>query len=282
MITLTDSYRECRRLSRRHGTTYHWSTYGLPRLKRHHVWALYGFCRWADDIVDVGDRTVADRRRELDAFTRRFMRDWERGHSDHPVLKAVVHTVRAFDHDPDTFSRFIRSMSMDLTVSTYDTWDDLLGYMDGSAAVIGEMMLPILEPVSPEAIGPARDLGLAFQLTNFLRDVAEDLDRGRIYLPLEDLDQFGVDPKTRIADARWRALMEFEITRCRALYESADRGIELLPPAEGRCVRAARELYSGILDRIVDNEYDVFHGRLRVPDHRKVTTAVRLAVRSTR
>ncbi len=282
MITLTDSYRECRRLSRRHGTTYHWATYGLPRLKRHHVWALYGFCRYADDIVDVGDGSVAERRRDLDDFTQRFMCDWARGHSDHPVLKAVVHTVRAFDHDTDTFTRFIRSMSMDLTVSTYETWDDLLGYMDGSAAVIGEMMLPILEPVSTAAIGPARDLGLAFQLTNFLRDVAEDLDRGRIYIPLEDLRRFGVDPTTRVADARWRAVMEFEIARCRALYASADRGIELLPPAEGRCVQAARDLYSGILDRIVDNGYDVFNGRVRVPDHRKLATAARLAVRSTR
>ena len=110
------------------------------------------------------------------------------------MLKAVVHTVRAFDIDPDCFRRFLRSMAMDLTISAYATWDDLLGYMDGSAAVIGEMMLPILEPLTPDALEPARDLGNAFQLTNFLRDVAEDLDRGRVYLPQEDLDRFGADP----------------------------------------------------------------------------------------
>ena len=88
-------------------------------------------------------------------------------------------------------------MAMDLTVTAYATWDDLLGYMDGSAAVIGEMMLPILEPRHPRRAGPARDLGNAFQLTNFLRDVAEDLDRGRVYLPQEDLDRFGADPARR-------------------------------------------------------------------------------------
>jgi phytoene synthase len=282
-VTLAESYRECRRLSRRYGTTYHWSTYGLPRLKRHHVWALYAFCRCADDIVDEQpDRSIEVRRRELDEFAERFLRDWARGRSDHPVLKAVVHTVRAFDHDTDAFCRFIRSMSMDLTVASYATWDDLLVYMDGSAAVIGEMMLPILEPSSPDAVGPARDLGLAFQLTNFLRDVDEDLDRGRIYLPLADLEQCGADPHRRVADDRWAAVMELEIARCRELYESADRGIDMLPPAEARCIRAARQLYSGILDEIEAHDYDVFHGRVAVPERRKVAAAARLAVLSGR
>ena len=131
----------------------------------------------------------------------RFFADLAAGRSDDPVLRAVVHTVRAYGHDPDCFRRFLASMAMDLTVSTYATWDDLLGYMDGSAAVIGEMMLPILEPHRhDEALVPARDLGFAFQLTNFLRDVAEDLDRGRVYLPQEDLATFGADPWRRTVD----------------------------------------------------------------------------------
>ncbi len=106
------------------------------------------------------------------------------GRSDDPVLKAVVHTVRAFDIDIEAFHRFLRSMTMDLTIESYATWDDLLVYMDGSAAVIGEMMLPILEPTDYDTALPhARDLGNAFQLTNFLRDIDEDLDRGRQYIP---------------------------------------------------------------------------------------------------
>ena len=169
-------------------------------------------------------------------------------------------------------------MAMDLTVATYATWDDLLGYMDGSAAVIGEMMLPILEPVDKAALVPARDLGNAFQLTNFLRDVAEDLDRGRVYVPQEDLDRFGADPHRRTVDAAWRSLMAFEIERARALYRSADRGVDLLPPSSARCIRTARTLYAEILDHIEAAGYDVFRHRATVPTWRKVALAARMAL----
>ncbi len=141
----------------------------------------------------------------------------------------MVHTVRAFDIDTGCFDRFLRSMTMDLTIESYETWEDLLVYMDGSAAVIGEMMLPILEPTSPEAVPHARDLGNAFQLTNFLRDVAEDLDRGRVYLPQEDVRRFGVDLTQRRVTPEFTDLMRFEVVRCRELYRSADLGLAMLP-----------------------------------------------------
>jgi phytoene synthase len=279
MTTLDESYARCRVLNKRYGTTYYWSTFVLPREKRPHVWALYAFCRHADDIVDdLGPATVEVRAKALDDLGARFFADLEAGASEDPVLKAVVHTVRAFDIDPGCFERFLRSMAMDLTVGSYTTWSALLGYMDGSAAVIGEMMLPILEPLSPDALEPARDLGNAFQLTNFLRDVAEDLDRGRIYLPQQDLHRFGADPSRRTVDAGWRELMAFEIERARALYRSADRGVALLPPASARCIRAARTLYSEILDRIEAAGYDVFTHRAIVPTRRKALIAARLAV----
>jgi phytoene synthase len=277
--TLDESYALCRTLNKRYGTTYYWSTYALPRVKRHHVWALYAFCRRADDIVDdLGPTSAAARAEALDAFGERFFTDLALGASEDPVLKAVVHTVRAFDIDPGCFARFLRSMRMDLTTATYGTWDDLLGYMDGSAAVIGEMMLPILEPLTPEAREPARDLGNAFQLTNFLRDVAEDLDRGRVYIPQEDLDRFGAEPERRVADGPWRELMAFEIDRARALYRSADRGVEMLPPASAGCVRAARILYSEILDQIEAADLDVFSHRATVRTSRKVAVAARMVV----
>jgi phytoene synthase len=279
--TLDESYALCRELARRHGTTYYWSTMALPRVKRHHVWALYAFCRRADDIVDdMGPAPVAQRRDALADFGHRFFDDVDAGRSDDPVLKAVVHTVRAFGIDDDCFRRFLASMAMDLSVGSYARWEDLLVYMEGSAAVLGEMMLPILEPRSEAARGPARDLGLAFQLTNFLRDVSEDLDRGRVYIPQEDLDRFRADATARIADEPWRDLMRFEIERCRQLYLSADRGIAQLPPASAACVQAARTLYSGILDRIEAADYDVFSTRVKVPTWRKVEQGVRLAVTS--
>jgi phytoene synthase len=237
---------------------------------------LYGFCRHADDIVDdLGQVPVEARERALSDFGDRFFADLDRGDSDDPVLKAVVHTVVAFDINPDAFRRFLRSMTMDLAIGEYETFDDLLDYMDGSAAVIGEMMLPILEPSSGEAIGHARDLGIAFQLTNFLRDVNEDLDRQRVYIPQEDLAKFGADPWLRRTTPEWRALMAFEIARTRAYYASADAGMVMLPPASARCIRAARMLYSEILDRIERADGDVFSERARVPNSRKAFVVAR-------
>jgi phytoene synthase len=252
-------------------------------VKRHHVWALYAFCRRADDIVDdLGPASVAARRDALTRFGDRLLVDIAAGHSDDPVLKAVVHTVRAFDIDPECFRRFLRSMELDLDVTSYRTWDDLLVYMDGSAAVIGEMMLPILEPQGDDAREPARALGVAFQLTNFLRDVGEDLDRGRVYLPTEDLDRFGADPWRRVVDEPWRAVMRFEIDRCRAIYATTDAGIAALPPASARCVAAARTLYAEILDHIERADYDVFSERVRVPRRRKAAVALRAALAAPR
>jgi 15-cis-phytoene synthase len=277
-VSLQSSYDLCRALNRRHGTTYYWAAQVLPRVKRHHVHALYGFCRYADDIVDdLGPVPVDVRAKALGDFGDRFFEDLERGRSDDPVLKAVVHTVRAFDLDPDFFHRFLRSMEMDLTVTRYDTWADLLDYMDGSAAVIGEMMLPILEPADLEAARPgAVELGNAFQLTNFLRDVDEDLGRGRVYLPMEDVERAGWDPGERRVGPEWTALARFQVERCRELYRRADRGIQFLPPESAASIRAARVLYSEILDRIEANGYDVFSGRVRVPTARKVVVAARM------
>jgi phytoene synthase len=307
VVTLEESYAHCRALNRRYGTTYYWSTQLLPAIKRHHVHALYGFTRFADDIVDdaylpggaltrrsgtepappprrrwgpnptrrdVRSRaTVAERKQALAAYGEQFFADLERGDSDHPVLKAVVHTVRAFSIDADCFRRFLRSMAMDLDTPTYDTFDDLLVYTDGSAAVIGEMMLPILEPLSPDAVPHARDLGIAFQLANFWRDVAEDLERGRVYIPQEDLRKFGADPWLRRVTPEWCELMAFEVARARRFCESGDLGISMLPESSARCIRGARELYCGILGEIEKAAYDVFSRRVRVPTWKKLAVA---------
>lgn len=278
MTTLEQSYEHCRKLNKENGTTYYWSTTVLPKVKRHHVHALYGFCRHADDIVDdLGDTPTDVREKALADFGDRFFADLEAGDSDDLVLKAMVHTVRAFRIDPDCVRRFLKSMTMDLTVEEYETYDDLLEYMDGSAAVIGEMMLPILEPTDPAAFEPARELGNAFQLTNFLRDVDEDLDRDRVYVPQEDIRRFGAESAfaDRVATPEFRELMRFEIARTRELYRIADTGVALLPGRSGRCVGAARDLYSQILDEIEAIDLDVFSARARVPTWKKMATAGR-------
>ena len=276
MTTLDRSYRHCATLSRQHGSSYYWSTKLLPRSDQRHVHALYALARTADDIVDLPSQGGQAPDEPLAAFAGGFFADLDAGRSEDSVLQAVVDTVVRFDLDRAVFERFFRAMEMDLTVASYENWDDLLVYMDGSAAVIGEMMLPVLRAVDPVAVvGPARDLGLAFQLTNFLRDIAEDLDRGRQYLPQSDLRRFGVNLADRQVTPEFVTMMQFEIDRCRALYRSAEAGIELLPRRSANCIRAAHTVYGEILDQIERSDYDVFSGRARVPTVRKLALTAR-------
>lgn len=273
---LAGGYAECARVTRRHGTTYYWGARLLPAARRRHVYAVYTLARLADDIVDLaGPQPGPETAAALDQFEQRFHDAVDTGTATDPVLAAIATTVRSCGIPQECFDRFFAAMRSDLTCSSYETWEDLLGYMDGSAAVIGEMMLPILQPGTP-AVPAARSLGLAFQLTNFLRDVDEDLDRGRVYLPQEDLRRFGVDPKQRRSGPQWRELMRFEIERNRRLYREADRGLPALPAASRRCVATARVLYARILERIEAADYDVFAGRVRVPTAAKLGLATRM------
>ncbi|HEV2871900.1 MAG TPA: phytoene/squalene synthase family protein [Actinomycetota bacterium] len=279
--TLGAAYERCRQLHARHGRTYYLATLLLPRWKRRHVHALYGFTRYADEIVDDLDSTLdgAAQAAALRAWGERFFAGLRGAPCDDPVLPAVLHTVRAFDLDVADFEKFLGSMAMDLHTDGYATYDDLLAYMEGSAAVIGTMMAPILESADPPAAAEhARQLGLAFQLTNFIRDIGEDLDRGRVYLPAEDLERFGAgraDLGAAQASPAVTELLAFEIERARAHYRAAEPGIELLAPSSRPCIRVAFDLYQGILDEVERAGYQVLAARVRVPRHRRLGVAGR-------
>lgn len=283
-VDLATSYELCRRLNAAHGRTYYFATRFLPRDRRHHVHALYGFARYADDLVDHFDLDWSDaqRRAALEAWSAGFLRSLASGHSDDPVLKAVIATVCELGIAHDDLCAFLRSMAMDLTVTRYETYEDLHGYVYGSAAVIGAMMLPVLGARHPDARARAMDLGVAFQLTNFLRDIAEDWDRGRIYLPLEDLDRFGVTEdhfRRRSVTPQMRRLLAFEVDRTRRLYARAEQGWGMLEPRSQACIRIAHRLYGEILDRIERADWQVFDHRASVPLRRKATVAAREILR---
>jgi 15-cis-phytoene synthase len=275
---LRASYERCRVLNAQHGKTYYLATLLLPPAKRPFVHALYGFARYADEIVDDLASTLSDQEKAdlLGRWGDDFLADVKNGRSEDPIGRAVVDTVLRWDIPLEHFEAFLHSMRMDLTVTEYRTFDDLYEYVYGSAAVIGLQMVPILEPTADEAYVRAKDLGVAFQLANFIRDVGEDLLRGRVYLPLEELERFGVtraDLERRVVDERLRNALRFQIQRVRDLEEASRPGIAMLDPASQPCIDAARILYCGIVDEVERIDYQVFDRRASVPLHRRLAVA---------
>ncbi|MFE6196461.1 phytoene/squalene synthase family protein [Streptomyces sp. NPDC057838] len=281
---LRDAYTRCRRLNARHGRTYFLATRLLPVERRSAVHALYGFARWADDIVDDLDRQCTPDERDL--ALKRLEGDLAHalrtGGGTEPVVRAVADTAGRYGIDVTLFADFLASMRADLTVTDYPTYADLRAYMHGSAAVIGLQMLPVLGTVVPreEAAPHAAALGVAFQLTNFLRDVGEDLDRGRIYLPADLLAAHGVDRallewsrRGGRPDPRIRAALVAAEALTRDVYRTAEPGIAMLDPRVRPCIRAAYTLYGGILDEIARQDYTVLHRRAVVPRRRRAATA---------
>ena len=275
---LRASYSECKRLNSLHGKTYYLATLLLPKGKRPFVHALYGFARYADEIVDdlASTLTPEEKAEVLNTWSSGVLNDLAIGNSHDAVGAALVDTVKRFDIPHQHFVDFLHSMEMDLTVGTYATYKDLSEYVYGSAAVIGLQMVPILGPLSDEAYLPAEKLGIAFQLANFIRDVAEDLDRGRIYLPLDELAADGVDQEMlyarKLTPEIVRAL-KFQIARVRELQKEADPGIELLHPTSQPCIRAASELYCGIVDEVEAIGYDIFNKRAQTSMARRIRVA---------
>jgi len=282
---LRASYATCRALNAAHGRTYFLATRLLPAARRPAVHALYGFARYADEIVDDLDdrRPAAEKAARLDALTADLHAALDGAPTAVPVLPALADTARRYAIDRMHFADFMASMRMDTTVTEYATFDDLAVYVHGSAAVIGLQMLPILGTRVPrvQAEPHAAALGVAFQLTNFLRDVGEDLDRGRVYLPRDELAAFGVDRellawcrRTRRADPRVRRALAHLVAHTRGTYRRAEPGIAMLEPVSRACVGCAFILYRGILDEIEAAGYAVLHRRVAVSTRRRATVAV--------
>jgi len=276
--SLRASYAECKRLNSLHGKTYYLATLLLPPAKRPFVHALYGFARYADEIVDDLSSTLTPQEKAdvLRTWSSGVLSDLSAGKSNDAVGAALVDTVSRFKIPHQHFVHFLRSMEMDLTVSTYANYEALSEYVYGSAAVIGLEMVPILGALSDDAYESAKKLGIAFQLANFIRDVGEDLDRGRIYLPLDELAAHGVDEKmlyARVLTPEIIQALKFQIARVRQLQAQAAPGIDLLHATSRPCIRAASELYCGIVDEVETIGYDIFNKRAKTSTARRLRVA---------
>ena len=275
---LRAAYAECRRINAHYGRTFFLATRLLPARARPAAHALYGFARMADELVD-NPAADSDPAVALDRVAELVDVVYDGGTPAEPVLAALADTVRRYGIRQDLFDAFLKSMRMDLSPVEYRTFAELGEYMYGSAAVIGLQMLPVFGTVGPlaDAEPGAIALGEAFQLTNFLRDIGEDLDRGRLYLPASELAAFGVSRELlerRRPDPRIRAALAYFVSRTRAVYRRAEAGIGLLRPEARPCVRTALTLYEGILDEIVAMDYDVLGRRAVVPKRRRLVVAL--------
>jgi phytoene synthase len=254
-------------VARSHARTFWGASLLLPAHKRRGAFALYAFCRIADDIVDetpsAGARELAAHRRRIDhAFL-------GRGADAH--TRELGWAVSRFGIPRAPLEELLAGVGRDLEVSRYDTWPELERYCAGVASSVGEMSTHVFgvrdDKLLPTAIGYARSLGLAMQLTNVLRDVGEDARRGRCYLPLEDLAAHGVGieevlgGRAPVNSGRWRALMAFQITRARGLYADSQPGLALLAPDARPCARACSDGYAGILGQIERNSYNTISRR---------------------
>ena len=275
---LRASYAECKRLNALHGKTYFLATLLLPKAKRPFVHALYGFARYADEIVDdlASELSIEEKAQALSSWGDGVLADLKKGTSVDHVGRALIDTVKRFDIPHEHFEAFLHSMTMDLTVQEYETYEDLLEYVYGSAAVIGLEMVPILGPLHKDAYEAAKKLGIAFQLANFIRDVDEDLDRGRVYLPIKELAQFGVTREMleeRVLTPEIVEALKFQIARVRQLQAEATPGIAMLEASSRPCIEAASTLYCGIVDEVEKIGYDIFNQRAKTSTARRIRVA---------
>jgi len=280
MGLLEQSYAECKRLNSLHGKTYYLATLLLPKEKRKYVHALYGFARYADEIVDdlESTLTISQKAEVLSNWGNSILSDLKTGTSEDAVGRALIDTVNTFKIPHAHFEAFLHSMTMDLSIQEYQSYEDLLEYVYGSAAVIGLEMVPVLGALDESAYECAEKLGIAFQLANFIRDVGEDLERGRIYLPIQELAEHGVTREMleeRVLTPEIVSALKFQIARVRQLQKEAAPGIEMLAPTSRPCIEAASELYCGIVDEVEKIGYDIFNKRAKTSTARRLKTFIR-------
>jgi phytoene synthase len=271
------SYAECRRLARASSSNFYYAFFMLPAAKRDALCALYAFMRLVDDVSDtVG--SAADKQRGLARWRAALDSAVSGDVSGHPILPAFADTIARFKIPPRYFHDLISGAEMDLTVGDYPTFDRLREYCYRVAGTVGLTCLHVFGFTDPHAPDLAEKLGIAFQLTNIIRDVRADHEMGRIYLPLEDLKQFGVPPETLSpgsAAPEIREMLEFESARAWSFY---GEGVSLIPlvDADSRAALwALVRIYSSLLRRIEARGYDVFSERVRLTKSEKTRILLR-------
>jgi phytoene synthase len=271
---------ECRKITKKYGTSFYFATQFFPREIREGIYAIYAFARIPDEIVDDPDCGDHDRAIEkLTAWCDEWREAMWMGHSDDAVLNFIARAFRKYKIPMEECEAFLRSMFMDEEKFAYENYAELEDYMYGSAGVIGLMVTRVVGYSSDDAFEYAKKLGYAFQLTNFLRDIREDYDElGRVYMPQDELSRFELtnsDIALRKRDGRFVEFMKFQIERNRQVYKEALPGIKLLHWRGRLAVRVSYVLYKAILGEIERANYNVYAGRVRTNRHQKIYLSIK-------
>ncbi len=275
-IASAEDYAICHQIMRKASKNYSSASNYLPVDKLPYVEALYALMRVGDDRVDVDHHGFRSPMEAIEDWERSYWHAFERGESHHPVLRAYLDTAYRFGIPRETMSAYFRAMRGDLTITRFPTFQDLLHYMDGSAIPVGRAMTYILGVREPykisDALPGADSLSIAMQLSNFWRDISEDWQRGRVYIPLEDMDRFQYDERdlsAQIINKRFIELLEFQFARTDHYYAQARDSVNML--ADGQwAVMSALEIYRAIMEDIRRSRYNVFSKRAEVGDIKKI------------
>jgi len=286
LSALTPLYQQAAAATATGSKSFYFATRFFPPDLARAAHAVYWFCRYTDDLVDEC-QTLDRGRRDLQAWTE-ALRDASRpgGHSDHPVLRTFLHTAAQYEIPLEYAFELIEGMRMDLNGTRYRTFEELRLFCYRVASVVGLMMCCVIgfeeADYHARALPHAIDLGIAMQLTNILRDVGEDLERGRIYLPSDEMAQFGYSEselRSHTRNESFRRLMQFQVERARDYYARGNAGIRMLNRRGRFAVKVASDVYREILVRIEKSEFDVFNRRAVVPPAQKYwLTARNMAV----
>lgn len=274
-IEIRDAQRYCERLARREAKNFYWGFISLPYEQRMAIYALYGFARLVDDEAD--DPRRDHRAQRLDLHRRRIAA-CAQGIYDDPVTRVLADAIVRFSIPQSELQKLIDGVAMDLERTRYATWDELRGYCDAVASVVGRMCVRIFGFDDPVALERADDLGLALQLTNILRDVREDAELGRIYLPEEDFARVGVTSAALLAGepgAWWEELVRFEVERAHALFANGYRVLDHIPRRSGACVQTMAGIYDRILEKIERDPRLPLRGRASLSRSEKLGVLVK-------
>jgi phytoene synthase len=268
---LRDAYRKCRALTREHAKTFYMATRFLPNKKQRSIFAIYALCRFIDDLVDEAEDLMNQQQltepeivEMIESWKTKLVGTYNGENYDHTILIALSDVLKTYNIPIELPLELIEGVSMDLTKKRYQNFDELYDYSYKVASIVGLMTSEVFGYSDKRALGYAVDLGIAMQLTNILRDVGEDLTKGRIYLPSDELESFGISEEDLFnhkIDEKFKKFMEFQLKRAEEFYELSDKGIPMLSADSRYAVYLARQNYSRILNKIRKNDYQVFTTR---------------------